>query len=78
MNLPVVLDIAIGLIFIYLMGEVGLGRLSTLAGILLGWLVTGVAIAMGAPFWFDLMSKLMNVRNTGTKPASISEKDTSR
>jgi len=58
-----------------LFGEVVLKRLSTLARILLGWLVTGVAIAMGAPFWFDLMSKLMNVRNTGTKPASISEKE---
>jgi len=32
-----------------------------------GWLVSGFAIAMGAPFWFDLLGKVMNVRNTGKK-----------
>jgi hypothetical protein len=32
-----------------------------------GWLVSGIAIAMGAPFWFDLLGKVMNVRNTGKK-----------
>jgi hypothetical protein len=37
---------------------------------LAGWLVTGIAISMGAPFWFDLLGKIMNVRNTGSKPAS--------
>ncbi|PZV10754.1 MAG: hypothetical protein DCF22_15970 [Leptolyngbya sp.] len=58
-----------------LFGEVVLYRLLILGRILIGWFVTGIAIAMGAPFWFDLMSKLMNVRNTGTKPASISEKE---
>ena len=30
-----------------------------------GWLMTGVAVAMGAPFWFDILGKLINVRNTG-------------
>lgn len=33
-----------------------------------GWLLTGLAIAMGAPFWFDLLGKVMNVRNAGKKP----------
>ena len=61
-----------------LFGEVMWNRLPILGRILLGWLVSGIAIAMGAPFWFDLMSKLMNVRNTGTKPASISEKEPSK
>jgi hypothetical protein len=32
-----------------------------------GWFISGIAIAMGAPFWFDLLSKVMNVRNTGKK-----------
>jgi hypothetical protein len=36
----------------------------------MGWLITGIAISMGAPFWFDLLSKLMNVRNSGSKPPS--------
>ncbi|TAF11023.1 MAG: hypothetical protein EAZ76_15395, partial [Nostocales cyanobacterium] len=29
----------------------------------LGWIISGLAIAMGAPFWFDLLSKVMNVKN---------------
>ena len=33
-----------------------------------GWIISGVAIAMGAPFWFDLISKVASVRNTGKKP----------
>ena len=34
---------------------------------ILGWIISGIAIAMGAPFWFDLLSKIVNVRNTGKK-----------
>ena len=33
-----------------------------------GWIVSGIAIAMGAPFWFDLLGKVVNVRNSGGKP----------
>ncbi|MGB3761421.1 MAG: hypothetical protein WBA07_34425 [Rivularia sp. (in: cyanobacteria)] len=33
-----------------------------------GWIISGVAIAMGAPFWFDVISKVSSVRNTGKKP----------
>lgn len=43
--------------------------------LLLGWIVSGIAISMGAPFWFDLLSKVMNVRNTGAKPAPVAEKE---
>lgn len=32
-----------------------------------GWFVSGIAIAMGAPFWFDLLGKVMNVKNAGKK-----------
>jgi hypothetical protein len=35
-----------------------------------GWGLSGIAIAMGAPFWFDLLGRLMNVRNAGSKPKS--------
>ncbi|MBD2664121.1 hypothetical protein [Richelia sinica] len=35
---------------------------------LLGWLITTLAAFMGAPFWFDLLGKLVNVRATGGKP----------
>ncbi|QJW90581.1 hypothetical protein HNV11_14920 [Spirosoma taeanense] len=31
---------------------------------ILGWLVTGLAVTMGAPFWFDLLNKVMVIRST--------------
>jgi hypothetical protein len=42
----------------------------------IGWTVTGLAIAMGAPFWFDLLGKIVNVRNSGSKPASTANQTT--
>ncbi|WP_341731004.1 hypothetical protein [Microcoleus sp. EPA2] len=35
-----------------------------------GWLLSGVAISMGAVFWFDVLSKIINIRNAGKKPPS--------
>ena len=35
---------------------------------LLGWLITMLAISLGAPFWFDVLNKFMNLRNTGRAP----------
>lgn len=34
----------------------------------LGWFVSGVALSMGANFWYELLGKFMNVRNTGRVP----------
>jgi hypothetical protein len=34
---------------------------------LVGWTLTGIALSMGATFWFDLLSKIMRIRNTGRK-----------
>ncbi|OKH12734.1 hypothetical protein [[Limnothrix rosea] IAM M-220] len=31
----------------------------------LGWLISGIAISMGAPFWFELLNKVVDVKNTG-------------
>ncbi|MFT3908266.1 MAG: hypothetical protein QM737_02475 [Ferruginibacter sp.] len=31
----------------------------------LGFLITAIAISLGAPFWFDLLSKFVNLRSTG-------------
>lgn len=39
----------------------------------IGWLISGLAISMGAPFWFDALNKVVNVRNTGSKPTSSSK-----
>ncbi|HEY6891864.1 MAG TPA: hypothetical protein VI300_28950 [Solirubrobacter sp.] len=35
---------------------------------LLGWLLTFIALSLGAPFWFDALSKLAGLRNAGGKP----------
>jgi hypothetical protein len=34
----------------------------------LGWLISALAISMGAAFWFDVLGKFINVRNAGKKP----------
>jgi hypothetical protein len=40
------------------------GFLQKVAGLLL----TGIALMLGAPFWFDALSSFMRVRGTGDKP----------
>ena len=37
---------------------------------LLGFLITALAICLGAPFWFDLLNKLVRLRGTGAKESS--------
>jgi hypothetical protein len=34
----------------------------------LGVLICGLATMQGAPFWFDLLGKLVNIRNAGPVP----------
>ncbi|NHE57863.1 hypothetical protein [Cyclobacterium plantarum] len=36
---------------------------------LLGWIITAFAITLGAPFWFDLLKRVMSIRASGEKPA---------
>jgi hypothetical protein len=31
---------------------------------LLGWVVTALAVSLGAPFWFDLLKKIVNIRQS--------------
>ncbi|MFI5206151.1 MAG: hypothetical protein ACHQVK_04380, partial [Candidatus Paceibacterales bacterium] len=51
-----------------------------LSGLLLfskitGLLATILAIMMGAPFWFDVLNKISNLRSTGNKPAESKKTD---
>jgi hypothetical protein len=43
---------------------------------LLGWLITVAALALGAPFWFDLLSRVARLRGSGVpeRPRSLSDK----
>jgi hypothetical protein len=44
---------------------------------LLGWLVTGLLVMLGAPFWFDSLSRLVSLRTTGAKPPRAADDPTS-
>ncbi|NET52124.1 MAG: hypothetical protein F6K09_26555, partial [Merismopedia sp. SIO2A8] len=33
---------------------------------LIGWLISGVALSMGASFWYNLIGRVIRVRNTGS------------
>ncbi|SER52375.1 hypothetical protein SAMN04244573_03788 [Azotobacter beijerinckii] len=35
---------------------------------LVGWLLTALALSLGAPFWFDLLNKVVNVRHGLSRP----------
>jgi len=40
----------------------------------LGWLLTIIAVSMGAPFWFDTLNRFMNIRNAGRAPDERKDK----
>ena len=40
---------------------------------LIGWLLTALAVTLGAPLWFELLSKMINPRVTGARPKTGSE-----
>ncbi len=35
---------------------------------ILGWLITGCFVSLGAPFWFDALGKALSLRAAGKKP----------
>jgi hypothetical protein len=37
---------------------------------LAGWFITALALSLGAPFWFDLLNKLMKLRGSVATPTS--------
>jgi hypothetical protein len=41
---------------------------------IVGWLATILAIMMGAPFWFDVLNKISNLRSSGKKPEQSEKK----
>jgi hypothetical protein len=38
---------------------------------ILGVLITGIAAAQGAPFWFDILKRLINIRISGANPVEL-------
>ena len=45
--------------------------------VLPGWLITALAISLGAPFWFDVLSRAVNLRAAGKKSNNEDPKTTS-
>lgn len=57
---------------VYVLGKT-FGSLNSL----IGFLITALAISLGAPFWFDLLNRFVNLRVTGTKPENTKEQSPS-
>lgn len=58
----------------------GFGAWNGIFGPLLGWLITALAATLGAPFWFDMLNKVMVIRSTvkpNEKSGEEGSKDTS-
>lgn len=57
------------------------GGKTTIGGIIFshgfGWLITAIAVSLGAPFWFDALNRFMNIRNTGRAPDEPRDKSSS-
>jgi hypothetical protein len=41
---------------------------------LCGLILTAIAVSLGAPFWFDLVNRLINVRMVGQKPETMEDR----
>jgi hypothetical protein len=41
---------------------------------IIGWMLTAVAVSLGAPFWFDLLNRFMNLRNSVKAPDEAAQK----
>ncbi|HLQ50077.1 MAG TPA: hypothetical protein VK129_01185, partial [Terriglobales bacterium] len=50
-------------------------KLSWWGSHLLGLFFTLVALSMGAPFWFDMLNKFINIRNSGKAPDRASTQE---
>ena len=43
-----------------------------------GLFITATAALFGAPFWFDILQRLIQLRGTGTKPPTEKDKSTTK
>jgi hypothetical protein len=46
----------------------GGGRSSSWFVRVVGWILTALAVSLGAPFWFDLLNRFVNVRSSIRRP----------
>lgn len=42
-----------------------------------GWILTALLVMLGGPFWFDLLTRMVSLRGTGSKPELAAKDDAS-
>ncbi len=52
----------------YWLGTALLWLVGLLGRHLIGWTITGIAVSLGAPFWFDTLKRFINLRSAGNPP----------
>ena len=52
-----------------------IGLLATILSKIFGLAATVLAVLMGAPFWFDILNRLANIRGNGAKPPTAAAED---
>jgi hypothetical protein len=81
MTVDSVVDVAIGLISMYLVLSLVCTSINEYIARMAWWTLllskiaalglTAIALSLGAPFWFDLLSKFMNIRGSGARPDRV-------
>ena len=51
---------------------------NVIPGHLLGWIITLLAVSLGAPFWFDTLNRFVNIRGAGRSPNEPRDKNSSK
>jgi hypothetical protein len=41
---------------------------------MLGWILTILAVSLGAPFWFDMLNRVVAIRSAGKAPEEAPKK----
>lgn len=53
-------------------GEVVYGGRRAILAALAGWMISVIALGLGAPFWFDTLNRIASLRQTGPRPPTES------
>lgn len=54
----------------------GIGGLGNWLLAFIGWGITAIAVTLGAPFWFDTLGRLVNLRGSGARPTDSAAEGT--
>jgi hypothetical protein len=62
------LNLPVGWGHVQLVAETSGATLGLWLSRLCGWVLTAFAVSLGAPFWFDLLKRIINIRSAGKAP----------